>query len=177
LLFFSIPCRSRPFSFDAYMNPRKPKENAPMRFMVFVPASKDSEAGQLPTAEMISEMSKFNEELVRAGVLLAGEGLAPSSKGARVVFEDGKKTVLDGPFTGAKDLVAGYWILQVKSKEEAVEWIKRAPFGKFGDQRVAIEIRQIFDPADFAPVDPTGELRKKEAELRAMAEQQQRSSR
>jgi len=149
-----------------------------MRFMVLVPANKDSEAGQLPTAEMLAEMGKFNEELVKAGVMLAGEGLAPSSKGARVVFEGGKKTVVDGPFTESKELVAGYWILQVKSKEEAVEWIKRAPFGKIhGDQRIAVEIRPIFDPADFAPVDPTGELRKKEAELRARAEQQQRPPR
>jgi hypothetical protein len=145
-----------------------------MRFMVLVPASKESESGQLPTAEMWSEMTKFNEELVKAGVMLAGEGLAPSSKGARVVFEGGKKTVIDGPFTESKELLAGYWVLQVKSREEAVEWIKRAPFGKFGGQRVAIEIRQISDPADFAPVDPTGELRRKEAELRAMAEKQRR---
>ena len=146
-----------------------------MRFMVMVRATKDSEAGKLPDEKLIAEMGKFNEELVRAGVMLAGEGLAPSSKGARVIFEDGKKSVVDGPFTESKELVAGYWVLQVKSKEEAVEWIKRAPFGKIhGDQRVAVEIRQIFDPADFAPVDPTGELRRKEAELRAIAEKQRR---
>jgi hypothetical protein len=169
-----MSCRSGRSSFDAWLKPGEPKENTPMRFMVLVPANKDSESGQLPTAEMIAEMTKFNEELVKAGVMLAGEGLAPSSKGARVVFESGKKTVVDGPFAESKELVAGYWILQVKSKEEAVEWIKRAPFGKFGDERVAIEIRQIFEEADFAPVDPTGELRRKEAELRAMAEKQRR---
>jgi hypothetical protein len=143
-----------------------------MRFIVFVPASKESEAGQLPTAEMVSEMTKFNEELVRAGVLIAGEGLHPTSRGARVVFEGGTKSVVDGPFSESKELIAGYWILQTRSKEEVIEWMKRAPFAKFGDQRVAIEIRQIFDPADFAPIDPTGELRRKEAELRAMANKQ-----
>jgi hypothetical protein len=141
-----------------------------MRFMVLVPASKESEAGQLPTEQMLAEMHKFNEELVKAGVMLAGDGLQPTSKGARVVFEGGKKTVVDGPFSESKELVAGFWIFQVKSREEAVEWIKRAPFGKFGDERVAIEIRQIHEPADFAPSDPSGELRKKEAALREMVE-------
>jgi hypothetical protein len=141
-----------------------------MRFMVLVPASKESEAGQLPTEQMLAEMGKFNEELVKAGVMLAGDGLQPTSKGARVVFEGGKKTVVDGPFAESKELVAGFWIFQVKSKEEAVEWIKRAPFGKFGDERVTIEIRQIFDPGDFAASDPSGELRKKEAALREMVE-------
>jgi hypothetical protein len=135
--------------------------------MVLVPASKESEAGQLPTPEQLTEMTKFNEELVKAGVMLAGDGLHPSSKGARVVFERGRKTVVDGPFTESKELVAGYWIWQVRSLEEAVEWLKRAPFGKFGDERVAVEIRRIFDAADFAPSDPTGDIRKKEAELRA----------
>ncbi len=138
-----------------------------MRFMVLVPASKTSESGALPTTEMLAEMQKYNEELVKAGVMLAGEGLHPSSKGARVVFEGGKKTVVDGPFTESKELVAGYWVWQVRSREEAIEWLKRAPFGKFGDERVAVELRQVFDPADFAPVDPTGELRRKQAELRS----------
>jgi hypothetical protein len=142
--------------------------------MVLVPAGKESEAGQLPTQEMLAEMGKFNEELVKAGVLIDGEGLHPTSRGARVVFEGGKKTVLDGPFTESKELVAGYWILQTRSKEEVIEWIKRAPFPKFGDERVAIEIRQIFDPADFAGSDPTGELRRKEEELRAIVEKQRR---
>jgi hypothetical protein len=138
-----------------------------MRFMILVPASKESESGALPTPETLTEMQKFNEELVKAGVMLAGDGLHPTSKGARVVFQGGKKTVLDGPFTEAKELVAGFWIWQVRSKEEAVEWLKRAPFGKFGDERVVVEIRQIFDPADFAPVDPTGEIRRKGDEMRA----------
>jgi hypothetical protein len=135
--------------------------------MVLVPASKQSEAGTLPTAEHLAEMQKFNEELVKAGVMLAGEGLQPTSKGARVVFEGGRKSVVDGPFTESKELVAGYWIWQVRSKEEAIEWLKRAPFGKFGDERVAVELRQVFEAADFAPSDPTGELRQKEADLRA----------
>ncbi len=143
-----------------------------MKFMVLVPASKESEAGQLPNGEQLAEMHKFNEELVKAGVMLAGDGLHPTSKGARVVFQGGKKTVMDGPFAESKELIAGFWIWQVRSKEEAVEWLKRAPFGKFGSERVAVEIRQIFDPADFAASDPTGELRKKEAELRAQVKAQ-----
>ena len=138
-----------------------------MRFMILVPASHESESGQLPKGSDLAEMHKFNEELVKAGVMLAGEGLHPSSRGARVVFEGGKKNVIDGPFTESKELVAGYWIWEVKSKDEAIEWLKRAPFGKLGPQRVAVEIRQIFSPEDFAPSDPTGELRRKEAELRA----------
>lgn len=136
-----------------------------MRFMILVPANADSEAGKLPPAEMFAEMHKFNEELVKAGVMLAGDGLAPSAKGARVVFDGAKRTVIDGPFTEAKELVAGFWIWQVKSKEEAIEWLKRAPFGQQGG-RVAVEIRQIQEVADFAEIDPTGELRQKEAELR-----------
>jgi len=142
--------------------------------MILGPANKQSEAGQLPTEEQFREMSKYNEELVKAGVMLAGDGLQPSSKGARVVFEGGRKTVVDGPFTESKELIAGYWIFQVKSKEEAVEWVKRAPFGKFGLDRVAIEIRPFQEPADLAPMDPTGNLRKKEAELRATIEKQRR---
>jgi hypothetical protein len=140
-----------------------------MRFMVLVPASKESESGKLPTAEQLTEMHKYNEELVKAGVMLAGDGLHPTSKGARVIFEGGRKSVLDGPFTESKELVAGFWIWQVRSKEEAIEWLKRAPFGKLGDERVAVELRQIFDPADFAASDPTGEIRQKEADLRARA--------
>jgi hypothetical protein len=141
-----------------------------MRFMVLVPANKTSESGTLPSTEMLAEMQKYNEQLVKAGVMLAGDGLHPSSRGARVVFQGGKKTVVDGPFTESKELVAGYWIWQVRSREEAVEWLKRAPFGKFGDEPVSVELRQVFDPADFAPSDPTGELRRKEAELRATVE-------
>ena len=141
-----------------------------MRFMVLVPANKTSESGALPSTEMLAEMQKYNEELVKAGVMLAGDGLHPSSKGARVVFQGGKKTVVDGPFTESKELVAGYWIWQVRSREEGLEWLKRAPFGTFGDESVSVELRQVFDPADFAPSDPTGELRRKDAELRATVE-------
>jgi hypothetical protein len=141
-----------------------------MRFMVLVPANKMSESGTLPSAEMLAEMQKYNEQLVKAGVMLAGDGLQPSSQGARVVFQGAKKTVLEGPFTESKELVAGYWIWQVRSREEAIEWLKRAPFGRFGDEPVAVELRPIFDPADFAPSDPTGELRRKEADLRAAVE-------
>ena len=138
-----------------------------MRFMILVPASKQSEAGELPSAEMLTEMQKFNSELVKAGVMLAGDGLHASSKGARVTFQGGRKTVADGPFTESKELIAGFWIWQVRSKEEAVEWLKRAPFGKYGDERVTVEIRQIFDAADFAPVDPTGEILQRDNEMRA----------
>src|SRR6266487_920279 len=99
-----------------------------MRFMVVVKANKDSEAGVVPSKELLTEMSKFNQELVKAGVMLAGDGLHPSSKGARVKFDGAKRTVIDGPFTEAKELVAGFWLWQVKSKEEAIEWLKRAPF-------------------------------------------------
>jgi len=137
-----------------------------MRFMVLVPASKESEAGQLPTPEILTEMQKFNEELVKAGVMLAGDGLQPSSKGVRVTFQGGKKTVIDGPFTESKELVAGFWIWQVRSRDEALEWLKRAPFGKWGDERVTVELRQIFEPADFAPSDPSGDILRKDAELR-----------
>jgi hypothetical protein len=138
-----------------------------MRFLVIVPANKQSEAGELPSAEALAEMQKFNEELVKAGVMLAGDGLHPSSKGARVLFDGSKKTVVDGPFTESKELVAGFWIWQVRSKEEAVEWLKRAPFGKVHGEPVSVELRQIYEAADFAPVDPTGEIMKKDAELRA----------
>jgi hypothetical protein len=137
--------------------------------MVLVPANTESEAGKLPTTEMLTEMMKYNEELVKAGVMLAGDGLHPTSRGARVVFEGGRKSVIDGPFTESKELVAGFWIWQVRSKEEAIEWLKRAPFGKIHDERTVVELRQIFDPADFAASDPTGEIRQKEAELRAKA--------
>ncbi len=141
-----------------------------MRFMVLVPGNKESEAGQLPSRELLEKMGAFNAEMVKAGVLLAGDGLHPTSKGARIVFNSGKTKVTDGPFTESKELVAGYWILQVKSKEEAIAWISRAPF----DGGTTIEIRQIFSPEDFAPVDPTGEIRAKEAALRAQTEAQQK---
>ncbi|MFL5248313.1 MAG: YciI family protein [Myxococcales bacterium] len=140
-----------------------------MRFMVMVKANKDSEAGVLPDEKILTAMGKFNEELVKAGVMLAGEGLHASSKGARVRFEGNKKTVIDGPFAETKELVAGFWLWQVKSKEEAIEWLKRAPF-----QEGEVEIRQVFEMADFAPVDPSGKVREQEDQLRKKIEQQQR---
>ena len=138
-----------------------------MRFMVMVKADKNSEAGGLPSQELLTEMGKYNEELVKAGVLLAAEGLHPSSKGARVKFSGGKRTVIDGPFGDAKDLVAGFWIFQVKSKDEAIEWVKRCPNPHAGEAE--IEIRQVFEADDFGPA-LTPELRKQEARLRAQAE-------
>jgi hypothetical protein len=117
-----------------------------MRVMVIVKATKESEAGQLPSAEELTEMGEFNEELIKAGVMLAGEGLQASSKGARVRFDkSGKKTVTDGPFAESKELVAGFWLWQVKSKDEAIEWLKRAPF-RNGEE---VEIRQVFEATDF----------------------------
>jgi hypothetical protein len=118
-----------------------------MRFMAIVKANKDSEAGVMPSKELLAAMGKFNEEMVKAGVLLAGEGLKPSSKGARVKFSGNKRTVVDGPFTESKELVAGFWLLQVKSKEEAIEWIKRSPAPFEGESE--IEIRQVFEASDF----------------------------
>jgi hypothetical protein len=132
-----------------------------MRFMILVKATKDSEAGVMPSKEMLTTMGKFNEELVNAGVMLAGEGLQPSSKGARVKFSGGKPAVVDGPFAETKELVAGYWIWQVRSKDEAIEWLKRAPF-----QDEEIEIRQIFEAEDFG-AEFTPELREQEERLRA----------
>ena len=118
-----------------------------MRFMVMVKASAESEAGVMPSEQLLAEMGKFNEELVKAGVMLAGEGLQPSSKGARVRFSGSKRTVIDGPFAQTKELVAGFWLLQVKSKEEAIEWIKRCPNPMPGESE--IEIRQVFEAEDF----------------------------
>ena len=131
-----------------------------MRFMVIVKSSKDSEAGRLPTEQELTEMGNFNEELVKAGVMLAGEGLQPSSKGARVRFEkNGKKTVIDGPFSETKELVGGFWLWQVKSKEEAIEWLKRAPF-RNGEE---VEIRQVFEATDFGDNFPADQIAKEEA--------------
>ena len=134
-----------------------------MRFMVIVKANKDSEAGVMPTEELLAAMGKFNEELVTAGVMQAGEGLHPSSKGARVKFSGGKTSVIDGPFAETKELVAGYWMWQVKSKEEAIEWLKRAPF-----EETEVEIRQVFEAEDFG-AEFTPELRAQEERLRAQA--------
>ena len=116
-----------------------------MRFMVLVKASKESEAGVLPDERMLAEMGSYNEELVKAGVMLAGDGLQPTSKGARIRFEGKKRTVIDGPFAESKELIAGYWIWQCKSREEAIDWLKRAPF----DDGAEVEIRQIFELSDF----------------------------
>ena len=135
-----------------------------MRFMVLVKADKNSEAGVLPDTKLLTAMGKFNEELVKAGVMLAGEGLQPTSKGARVKFSGGKKTVIDGPFAEAKELVAGFWLWQVKSKAEAIEWLKRAPF-----EETEVEIRQIFEAEDFG-ANLTPELREQEERLRKQTE-------
>jgi hypothetical protein len=131
-----------------------------MRFMVIVKADQKSEAGVLPSHELLAEMGKFNEELAKAGVMLAGEGLQPSSKGARVKFSGTKRTVIDGPFAETKELVAGFWLWQVRSKEEAIEWLKRAPF-----REGEVEIRQVFEADDFGP-EFTPELREQEERIR-----------
>jgi hypothetical protein len=142
-----------------------------MRFMVIVKANKDSEAGTLPDEKQLAEMGRFNEELVKAGVMLAGEGLHSSAKGARVRFDGKKRTVIDGPFSETKELVAGFWLWQVRSRDEAIEWLKRAPF-----QEGEVEIRQVFETAEFAASDPTGELMKKEDELRKQIEAKRKSA-
>jgi hypothetical protein len=139
-----------------------------MRFMVIVKATKDSEAGVMPSQQLLTEMGKFNEELVKAGVMLAGEGLQPSSKGARVRFSGAKRTVIDGPFAETKELIAGFWLWQVKSKEEAIEWVKRCPNPMPGESE--IEIRQVFEAEDFG-AEFTPELREQEERIRAQSEQ------
>jgi hypothetical protein len=136
-----------------------------MRVMVMVPADKDSENGVMPDAKLLTEMGNFNEELVKAGVMLAGEGLHPSSKAVRVRFEGDKRTVIDGPFTESKELIAGYWLWQVRDMDEAIEWIKRAPFGV----DTQVEIRPVFEEEDFGD-EFTPELREQERRLRAQAE-------
>ena len=135
-----------------------------MRFMIIVKATEDSEAGKMPSAELLTAMGKFNEELVNAGVLLAGEGLQPSSKGARIRYEGSKRTVIDGPFSETKELIAGFWLIQVKSKEEAIEWMKRCP-NPF-DCPSEIEIRQVFEMEDFGEA-ATPEVKAMEESLRA----------
>ncbi len=135
-----------------------------MRFMIIIKANKNSEAGIMPDEKLLSDMGKFNEELVNAGVMLAGDGLHPSSKGARVKFSGAKRTVVDGPFAETKELVAGFWIWQVKSKEEAIEWVKRCP-NPMGEE-AEIEIRQVFEAEDFG-AEFTPELQEQEARLRA----------
>lgn len=135
-----------------------------MRFMIIVKATKDSEAGVMPSEQLLTEMGRYNEELARAGVLLAGEGLHPTSKGARVKFSGNQRTVIDGPFAETKELIAGFWLWQVQSLEEAIEWVKRCP--NPGGEESEIEIRQVFEAEDFGPA-LTPELRAQEERLRA----------
>ena len=141
-----------------------------MKVMVIVKATKDSEAGEMPSEQLLREMGKFNEELVQTGVMLAAEGLHPSSKGKRVRFSGQSRTVIDGPFAETKELIAGFWLWKVKSMEEAVAWVKRCPNPQ--NEAGEIEIRQVFDFEDFAPIDPTGDLRAAEARLREQIERQ-----
>jgi len=139
-----------------------------MRFMIIVKADKNSEAGVMPSRELLTEMGKFNEALVAAGVMLAGEGLHPSSKGARISFPGGTLSVTDGPFTDAKELIAGFWLWQVKSRDEAIEWLKRSPFGEGAE----LEIRQVFEAEDFGGA-LTPELQEQEQRLRAQVASRQ----
>jgi len=141
-----------------------------MRFMVLVKATEESEAGVMPSQELLAAMGNYNEELVKAGVMLAGEGLHPSSKGARVRFSGKERTVVDGPFTETKELVAGFWLIQVKSKEEAIEWVKRCPNPMEGESE--LEIRQVFEGKDFGE-ELTPELREQEERLRAQGDANQ----
>jgi hypothetical protein len=144
-------------------------KETPMRFMVLVKASKESEAGQMPSTELLTAMGKYNEELVKAGVMLSGEGLAPSSKGVRVRFDGAKRTVIDGPFAETKELLAGYWVWKCASKQDAIDWLKRAPF----DGGTEIELRQIFEMEDFGQ-EMTPELREQEKQVMKRAEENQK---
>ncbi|WNG36228.1 YciI family protein [Archangium violaceum] len=144
-----------------------------MRVMVIVKATKNSEAGVMPNEKLLADMGKYNEELVKAGVLLAGDGLHPSSRGKRVRFSGGKKSVIDGPFAETKELIAGYWIWQVKSMDEAVEWVRRCPEPMPGEE-AEIEIRPVFEAEDFGS-ELTPELRAQEEQLRAEVERQRKS--
>ena len=139
-----------------------------MRFMILVKATKDSEAGAMPSEQLLTEMGTYNEELVKAGILLAGEGLHPSSKGTRIKFSGTTRTIIDGPFAETKELIAGYWLWQVKSKEEAIAWVKRCPNPAGDGKESEIEIRQVFSPEDFG-AEFTPELRKQEERVRAQA--------
>jgi hypothetical protein len=151
----------------------KEKGETTMRFMVIMKGDKNTEAGAMPDEKILTDMGNFNEELVKAGVMLAGEGLHPSSKGARVRFGNGKTTVIDGPFAEAKELIAGFWIWKVNSKEEAIEWLKRSPMaGNDTDQQVEVELRQIFEMEDFG-AELTPEARAQEERLRAEIEAKQ----
>jgi hypothetical protein len=142
-------------------------EDAAMRVMVLIKATEDSEAGKMPSEELLTQMMELNEELVKSGVMLAGDGLHPSSKGVRVAFSGSERKVIDGPFAETKELIAGYWVWQVKSMEEAIEWVKRIP--NPDDVHTDVEIRPIFEAEDFGE-ELTPELREKEAELRAQTE-------
>jgi hypothetical protein len=144
-----------------------------MRVMVIVKATKNSEAGSMPSEKLLADMGKYNEELVKAGVMLAGDGLKPSSKGKRIQFSGSKRAVIDGPFSETKELVAGFWIWQVKSIDEAVEWARRCP-NPMPDEDSILEIRPVVEFADFAEADPTGELRAKDDELRKTLEARQK---
>ncbi|POA26474.1 MULTISPECIES: YciI family protein [unclassified Pseudomonas] len=141
-----------------------------MRFMIIIKASQDSEAGVMPSQELLTAMGNYNEELVKAGILLGGEGLHPSSKGTRVRFSGEKRTVIDGPFAETKELIAGYWLWQVKSKQEAIDWVKRCPNPMPGTE-AEIEIRQVFEPEDFG-AEFTPELREQEERVWAQAKEQ-----
>src|SRR4026208_2349601 len=153
---------------------RKTHGETTMRYMILVKATKDSEAGIMPDQKLLADMGKFNEELVKAGVMLDGEGLHPSSKGARVRFSGGKRTVIDGPFPETKELIAGFWIWRVKSKAEAIEWVKKCP-NPMPNVESEIEIRQIFEAEDFG-AEFTPELREQEAKVRAEAERLKKST-
>src|SRR5712664_2863553 len=157
-------------SADGAQRKLTPESEKAMRFIVLVKASKDSEAGVLPTQEMLTEMGKFNDELVKAGVMLAGEGLQDSSKGVRITYAGNKRTVRDGPFTETKELVAGFWIWQTKNKAEALEWAKRIPF-----QEGEVEIRQVLEADDFG-AEFTPELRKQEERQRAAIDKNRQRS-
>ena len=143
-----------------------------MRFMILIRADKNTEAGTLPDEKMLTDMGKFNEELTKAGVILAGEGLHPSSKGARVKFSGDKRTVIDGPFAETKELIAGFWLWQVKSKDEAIQWVKRCPNPTGAESE--IEIRQVFEAEDFG-AEFTPEIREQEERMRAQAEQRNKA--
>ncbi len=140
-----------------------------MRVMVMIKATEASERGEMPSEKLLADMTTFNEELVKAGIMLAGEGLHPSAKGARVLFQGGERKVVDGPFTETKELVAGYWIWQVKSLDEAIEWVKRIPAGDGDHDEAIVEIRPVFEAEDFGD-ELTPELREREAALRAQTE-------
>ena len=146
-----------------------------MRFMIIVKATKESEAGVMPSQQLLTEMGAYNEELARAGIMLDGEGLQPSSKGARVRFSGNKRTVIDGPFAETKELIAGFWLWQCKSKEEAIEWVKRCPNPAGEGKESEIEIRQVFEAGDFG-AEFTPELRKQEERVRAKAERLKKAS-